>query len=101
MEEYAQGRVWTGNDAASRGLVDALGGFSRAVAIAKQKANIPEDRQVGLRFPGYRLYGKIQLNIIDLLWIYLPHLEISNSLFPISYWTLMNYFCSDIGCFTL
>ncbi|KAK9198824.1 hypothetical protein WN944_014010 [Citrus x changshan-huyou] len=47
MEEYAQGRVWTGNDAASRGLVDALGGFSRAVAIAKQKANIPEDRQVG------------------------------------------------------
>ncbi|KAL9433366.1 hypothetical protein AB3S75_028237 [Citrus x aurantiifolia] len=48
MEEYAQGRVWTGNDAASRGLVDALGGFSRAVAIAKQKANIPEDRQVTL-----------------------------------------------------
>lgn len=48
MEEYAQGRVWTGNDAASRGLVDALGGFSRAIAIAKQKASIPEDRQVTL-----------------------------------------------------
>ncbi|KAK9105356.1 hypothetical protein Scep_022200 [Stephania cephalantha] len=46
MEKFAQGRVWTGKDAASRGLVDALGGFSRAVAIAKQKANIPQDKQV-------------------------------------------------------
>ncbi|KAK1388039.1 Protease 4 isogeny [Heracleum sosnowskyi] len=48
MEEVAQGRVWTGNDAASRGLVDAIGGLSRAVAIAKQKAKIPQDRQVTL-----------------------------------------------------
>ncbi|PIA57572.1 hypothetical protein AQUCO_00600352v1 [Aquilegia coerulea] len=46
MEEFAQGRVWIGKDAASRGLVDALGGISRAVAIAKQKANIPHDKQV-------------------------------------------------------
>ncbi|KAA8542341.1 hypothetical protein F0562_023523 [Nyssa sinensis] len=43
MEEVAQGRVWTGKDAVSRGLVDAIGGLSRAVAIAKQKANIPQD----------------------------------------------------------
>ncbi|KAL7153025.1 hypothetical protein ABFS83_04G137200 [Erythranthe nasuta] len=48
MEEVAQGRVWSGNDAASRGLVDAIGGISRAVAIAKQKANIPLDEQVTL-----------------------------------------------------
>ncbi|GKE06596.1 hypothetical protein Tco_1398614, partial [Tanacetum coccineum] len=27
----AQGRVWTGEDAASHGLVDAISGFSRAV----------------------------------------------------------------------
>lgn len=46
MEEVAQGRVWTGGDAASRGLVDAIGGLSRAVAIAKLKANIPQDRKV-------------------------------------------------------
>ena len=50
MEEIAQGRVWTGKDAASRGLVDAIGGLSRAVAIAKLKANIPQDRQVCLLF---------------------------------------------------
>ncbi|KAI3820925.1 hypothetical protein L1987_08479 [Smallanthus sonchifolius] len=48
MEEIAQGRVWTGNDAASRGLVDAIGGFSRAVAIAKHKANIPQNKKVTL-----------------------------------------------------
>ncbi|KAL3824792.1 hypothetical protein ACJIZ3_020821 [Penstemon smallii] len=48
MEEVAQGRVWTGNDAASRGLVDAIGGLSRAVAIAKQKANLPLDEEVTL-----------------------------------------------------
>ncbi|KAL5544846.1 hypothetical protein UlMin_008630 [Ulmus minor] len=48
MEDIAQGRVWAGKDAISRGLVDAVGGLSRAVAIAKQKANIPQDRKVTL-----------------------------------------------------
>ncbi|GMH29846.1 hypothetical protein Nepgr_031689 [Nepenthes gracilis] len=32
MEENAQGRVWTGTDAACHGLIDAIGGMSRAVA---------------------------------------------------------------------
>lgn len=48
MEENAQGRVWTGNDAASRGLVDAIGGMGRAIAIAKQKAGIPQEQEVTL-----------------------------------------------------
>ena len=46
METVAQGRVWSGQDAASRGLVDSLGGFSQALAIAKQRANIPQDKRV-------------------------------------------------------
>ena len=46
MEEVAQGRVWTGKAAKARGLVDTLGGISKAVAIAKQKAGIPQDTQV-------------------------------------------------------
>ncbi|XP_076886019.1 serine protease SPPA, chloroplastic-like [Bidens hawaiensis] len=46
MEKIAQGRVWTGNDAASRGLVDAIRGFSQA--IAKHKANIPQNKRVTL-----------------------------------------------------
>ena len=40
MQEVAQGRVWSGRDALSVGLVDALGGVSRAVAVAKQAAGL-------------------------------------------------------------
>ncbi|XP_062222122.1 serine protease SPPA, chloroplastic isoform X2 [Phragmites australis] len=48
METVAQGRVWSGQDAFSRGLVDSLGGLSQALAIAKHKANIPKDKKVQL-----------------------------------------------------
>ncbi|KAL6912197.1 hypothetical protein ACP4OV_001002 [Aristida adscensionis] len=48
MESVAQGRVWSGEDAFSRGLVDSLGGLSQALAIAKQRANIPKDKKVQL-----------------------------------------------------
>ncbi|KAI5063344.1 hypothetical protein GOP47_0021891 [Adiantum capillus-veneris] len=48
MEEVAQGRVWTGKAASDRGLVDTLGGMSKAVAIAKQRAGIPQDTKVSL-----------------------------------------------------
>eukprot|EP00898_Chlorokybus_atmophyticus_P005661 jgi/Chlat1/6096/Chrsp40S05684 len=40
MESVAQGRVWTGRQALEKGLVDALGGISTAVAIAKQYAKL-------------------------------------------------------------
>ncbi|CAN6233622.1 unnamed protein product [Urochloa humidicola] len=48
METVAQGRVWSGQDAFSKGLVDSVGGLSQALAIAKQKANIPKDKKVQL-----------------------------------------------------
>lgn len=48
MEKFAQGRVWTGAAALPRKLVDAIGGLSRAVAIAKQKAGIPQEKPVTL-----------------------------------------------------
>ncbi|HEX8812241.1 MAG TPA: S49 family peptidase, partial [Terracidiphilus sp.] len=40
-EEVARGRVWSGIAARERGLVDELGGFSRAVELAREKAGIP------------------------------------------------------------
>ncbi|RHN39535.1 putative peptidase S49, ClpP/crotonase-like domain-containing protein [Medicago truncatula] len=46
MEEVAQRRIWTGKDAVSNGLVDAISGLSRAIAIAKLKANLPQNRHV-------------------------------------------------------
>jgi protease-4 len=44
----AQGRVWTGQQARERGLVDALGGLDTAIAIAKERAKIPKDEDVEL-----------------------------------------------------
>jgi protease-4 len=48
IDAVAQGRVWTGQQARERGLVDALGGLDTAVAIAKERAKIPEDEDVEL-----------------------------------------------------
>jgi protease-4 len=48
IDAVAQGRVWTGQQARERGLVDALGGLDTAVAIAKEKAKIPADEDVEL-----------------------------------------------------
>jgi ClpP class serine protease len=45
----AKGRVWTGEDAKGRGLVDALGGLGTALQLAKQAANLPEDQDVTLK----------------------------------------------------
>jgi protease-4 len=48
--EVAQGRVWTGQQALERRLVDRLGGFSVALARAKALAGVEADDRVQLRF---------------------------------------------------
>jgi protease-4 len=48
VEELARGRVWTGAQARQNGLVDALGGLDRAVALAKEKAGISAATEVEL-----------------------------------------------------
>ncbi|MCD8261323.1 MAG: signal peptide peptidase SppA [Bacteroides sp.] len=40
MEQFAQGRVWTGSMAKELGLVDYLGGFRKAIAIADSRAGV-------------------------------------------------------------
>jgi protease IV len=46
IDSVGQGRVWTGAQGKENGLVDEFGGLDRAVAIAKQLANIPADKEV-------------------------------------------------------
>jgi len=48
MEQYAQGRVWTGVQALERGLIDAVGGFDDAVRAAKLAAGLKADDEVSL-----------------------------------------------------
>ncbi len=46
IDKIGQGRVWTGQQGKERGLVDEYGGLDKAIEIAKQLANIPEDKGV-------------------------------------------------------
>jgi len=48
IEKLAQGRVWTGREAAASGLVDGLGGLDEAVRLARQRARIPAGQAVQL-----------------------------------------------------
>jgi protease-4 len=48
IEPVAQGRVWLGAQAVSKGLVDELGGLDRAVELIRQRAKIPAGQQVSL-----------------------------------------------------
>ncbi|KAI3438408.1 hypothetical protein D9Q98_000839 [Chlorella vulgaris] len=45
-QEVAQGRVWSGRRAATIGLVDSLGGVSRAIQLAKLAAGLKLDERV-------------------------------------------------------
>lgn len=50
--QIAKGRIWTGEDAKGLGLVDELGGFPTALALAKKAAHIPDGEDVTLQvFP--------------------------------------------------
>lgn len=75
-EASAQGRVWSGRQAWSRGLVDALGGVESALAEAKRRAGVPVDAPVAiLRFPQppswWRLPARLRFSPrgqVDTLW---------------------------------
>jgi protease-4 len=50
--QIARGRIWSGEDAKALGLVDELGGFPEALALAKKAAKIPVGEEVSVQlFP--------------------------------------------------
>jgi len=53
IEPVAQGRVWLGDQARDKGLVDSLGGIDAAIVKARQLGGIPSSSRVGLvLYPG-------------------------------------------------
>jgi protease-4 len=48
VDSVAQGRVWLGEDALQRGLVDEIGGLDAAVAEARRRAHIPAGEKIRL-----------------------------------------------------
>jgi protease IV len=66
VDSVGQGRVWTGAQAKSNGLVDEYGGLDRAVEIAKELAKIPADKGVQrVIFPYPRTFIQDLLNTSD------------------------------------
>ena len=52
VDACAQGRVWSGRQAAARGLVDRIGGLEEALAELKYRVGLPDYWPVGVeRFP--------------------------------------------------
>jgi protease-4 len=49
VEDLARGRIWTGEQARERGLVDALGGMHRALELARELAGIAPDAGLAVR----------------------------------------------------
>ncbi|HMC33326.1 MAG TPA: S49 family peptidase, partial [Myxococcales bacterium] len=54
VDELGRGRVWSGNQALERGLVDKIGGLREAIAAAKSRAGIAQDEPVLLDDEGKR-----------------------------------------------
>lgn len=48
IEAVAQGRVWSGREAAAAGLVDRLGGLEESIELARKRAGIPSGQDVQL-----------------------------------------------------
>ncbi|NOR12462.1 MAG: signal peptide peptidase SppA, partial [Candidatus Aminicenantes bacterium] len=48
VNDIGRGRVWTGQQAKEIGLVDEIGGLSKALKMAKERAGIPEEESVRL-----------------------------------------------------
>jgi len=48
IDKLGKGRVWTGSQAQKLGLVDELGGLSKAISLAKKLAGIPAEEEVKL-----------------------------------------------------
>ena len=49
VEKIAKGRIWTGEDAKSLGLVDELGGFPAAIAIVRKAVKIQDNAPIRLK----------------------------------------------------
>jgi protease-4 len=65
VEAVAKGRVWTGEQAKARGLVDGLGGFPEALRLVRIAAGLRADAPIELRrFPPEHGPGFLFLNLL-------------------------------------
>ncbi|MBE0660247.1 MAG: signal peptide peptidase SppA [Bryobacteraceae bacterium] len=66
IEPNAQGRVWLGSQARERGLVDELGGLSKALELAAAKAKFGKDDDIRITvYPRKKSFIEQLLNLPD------------------------------------
>jgi protease-4 len=60
VEELAQGRVYSGLGALNAGLIDSIGGIDDAIRIARELANIPDNRRIAvMEYPKPKFFDKM------------------------------------------
>jgi protease-4 len=65
VHAIAEGRVWTGLQAKELGLVDELGGFSRALELVREEIGLDPDQAVALRrFPAPKAPWEVALDLL-------------------------------------
>lgn len=63
-EAAAEGRVWTGRQAWTRGLVDELGGLEEAIAAAKALIGVPPEEPIAIeKYPRARRLWKLSVDL--------------------------------------
>jgi protease-4 len=78
VEPLAEGRVWLGDQAKERGLVDELGGIDRAIELVKERAKIGKDEKVALvTYPPKR-------SVLDILMSRTPESALETRLTPLA-----------------
>ena len=60
LEPVARGRVWTGVDARTHGLVDSLGGLQTAVSAACARGGLDRERVQVRRYPRQKLADRVR-----------------------------------------
>jgi protease-4 len=63
IDAIAQGRVWSGEQAKERGLVDKIGGFEDAIAAAAQAANLGSDYRVSYVEKPLTFWERLAMNM--------------------------------------
>ena len=59
INEIAKGRVWTGQQALSLGLIDAVGGYNEALALAQKMGNIEPQSKIKIKeFPKNKSFSE-------------------------------------------
>jgi len=87
VDAVAQGRVWMGEDALARRLVDRIGGLEEAVAEARQRAHVPPGetiRLLELRRPRGGLLQRLLASAVGETWRDATRLPAPGAMF---YWT--------------